>query len=100
MNVSFDFDGTLSNKKGRELLAAEIANGNTIFIITRRRKSFSESVYAVAKEFKIPRSRVIFTDGEMKWHSILKYKIDLHYDNNPDELKLIRDNTSAKTKLV
>lgn len=100
MKVSFDFDGTLTNQQGKDLLASHIAKGDEVYIITRRRKSFNEPVYDLAKEYNIPRNHVIFTNGEMKWKEILRLNIELHYDNNPDELKLIDENTEAETKLV
>lgn len=99
MKISIDFDGTLSTAKGMELARKLIVDGNELYIITRRRKTFDEPVYNVAQELKIPRNRVIFTNGEMKWKSILKYGIELHIDNNPDELKLIDENTEAETQL-
>ena len=95
MKISFDFDDTLTTPQGLDLLASHIAKGDEVFIITRRRKSFNEPIYELAKKYNIPKSKVIFTNGEMKWKTILELGIELHYDNNPDELKLIQENTNA-----
>lgn len=99
MKVSFDFDGTVATKKGYELAQQYIQQNNQVYIITRRRKEFNDPVLNVAKSLGIPRNRVIFTNGEMKWKTILKLGIELHIDNNPEELKLIEENTNAKTIL-
>ena len=100
MKVSFDYDGTLTTQQCKDLLKSHIAQGDEVYIITRRRKAFDEPVYDLAKQFGIPKSRVYFTNGAMKWETILKLAIELHYDNNPDELELIDENTEAETKLV
>lgn len=100
MKVSFDYDGTLTNQQGLDLLQSHIAQGDEVYIITRRRKSFDEPVYQLAKQYGIPKARVYFTNGEMKWKTILELGIELHYDNNPDELELIDENTECETILI
>lgn len=100
MKVSFDYDDTLTTQQGIDLLQSHIAQGDEVYIITRRRKSFNEPVYQLAKEYGIPKSKVYFTNGEMKWKTILELGIELHYDNNPDELELIDENTDCETILI
>jgi HK97 family phage prohead protease len=99
--ISFDFDDTLTIALYRARAKQLIERGKTVYIITRRQENFNpEQVYNVADEIEIPHSRVYFTNGEMKWKTIKNLNIAIHYDNNPDEIKLIEENTECKTYLV
>lgn len=92
--VSYDYDDTLETDRGKELAKADISAGKVVYIITRRRRS--QEVLDVAKELGIPESRVIFTNGAMKWGAIKHLGIGSHHDNNSRELNLIKRNTEAK----
>jgi hypothetical protein len=94
--VSFDFDDTLETDRGKELAKQKIADGKEVFIITRRQESASAGVYQVADELGIPHSRVYFTNGKMKWETVKRLEIGMHYDNNQDEINLINNNTDSK----
>ena len=93
--VSFDFDDTLSTKRGQTLAKQLITQGKDVHIITRRQESASAEVYKVADELGISNSKVHFTNGKMKWEIIKRLGIDIHYDNNQDEIDLIDKNTEA-----
>lgn len=99
MRISFDYDGTLATKDGIELALEYISQGNELWIITRRRKEFDDPVYKTAKALNIPRTRVVFTNGEMKWKYILDNNIELHIDNNPKEVEEINNKTNAEAIL-
>lgn len=94
--VSFDFDDTLSTLKYQELATKLMNEGKTIYIITRRQSSMSGEVFKVADKLNIPRSRVYFTNGKMKWETVKRLNIGTHYDNNQDEIDLINKNTDAR----
>jgi acid phosphatase class B len=94
--VSFDFDDTLSTKRGQDIAKRLISEGKTVYIVTRRQETASEEVYKIADELGIPKSRVHFTNGELKWKTIKRLGIDTHYDNNENEVNKIRENTDAK----
>jgi hypothetical protein len=94
--VSFDFDDTLSTDKGQAKAKEMMAEGKTVYIVTRRQQSASEEVYKVADELGIPHSRVKFTNGSYKWETIKHYGIGTHYDNNPREIELINSKTDSK----
>lgn len=94
--VSIDFDDTLDTERGKELAKRLIAEGKTVYIVTRRQQSASEEVYKVAEELGIPKSRVKFTNGAYKWETIKHYGIGTHYDNNSREIELINSKTTAK----
>jgi hypothetical protein len=89
--VSFDFDDTLSTNRGKDLAKKLMSEGDEIYITTRRQEKDSASVYKVADELGIPHSRVHFTNGKLKWQLLKDLGINVHYDNNPDEIKAIED---------
>ena len=94
--VSIDYDDTLETDRGKELAKRLIAEGKTVYIVTRRQQSASEEVYKAAEELGIPKSRVKFTNGSYKWETIKHYGIGTHYDNNAREIELINSKTTAK----
>ena len=94
--VSFDFDDTLDTERGKKLAKQKQDDGKQVYIITRRQKTASEEVYAVADKLGIPHSRVYFTNGAMKWETIKRLGIGTHYDNNQNEINLINSNTDTK----
>ena len=94
--VSFDFDDTLSTQRGQDIAKRLINDNKTVYIITRRQESDSKEVYKVADELGIPRSRVYFTNGSLKWETVKRLEIGTHYDNNQNEVDKIRENTDAK----
>lgn len=96
MRISFDFDGVLETAKGQET-ALRLMQGNQVFIITARNKEqMSKSVFEMADKLKIPYRNVIFTNGADKWKAINDNRIDVHYDNNNEQLSKIKANTEAK----
>jgi hypothetical protein len=98
--VSFDFDDTIELERYQNIAKKLMDEGKTVYIVTRRQESMSKAVYEVADKLGIPHSRVYFTNGEYKWKTIKRLNIGTHYDNNPEEIKLIRENTEAQGKLI
>ena len=98
--ISFDFDDTLDQPNIQAIAKRLKEEGKTVYVITRRQSEDSAAVYKVSDEIGIPRSRVYFTNGKMKWETIKRLNIGRHYDNNPDEIRLIRENTDADARLV
>lgn len=98
--VSFDFDDTLTQERWQNKAIMLKEEGKTVYIVTRRQEEQNDAVYAIADKVGIPRSRVYFTNGKMKWETIKRLGIGTHYDNNEDEIRLIRENTDAKGILV
>lgn len=90
--VSIDFDDTLSTDKGQKLAKDLISNGVDLFVVTRRNQSESSDVYKISDELGIPRNKVFFTNGKLKWEKIKELGIKEHIDNNPDEIKAIEEN--------
>ena len=94
--ISFDFDGTLSTAKGKELAASKIAEGYEVYIVTARRTEQKDSVLKIADELGIPKSRIYFTNGADKWPLIKRLGIKRHYDNNKEQVDKINSNTQAE----
>jgi hypothetical protein len=85
LSTSFDFDGTLSTKKGQDLWNK---TKGTKYVITARDKTDMEGVYAVTDRLGIPRSRVIATgSNQEKVKKVKSLGIDKHIDNNPNVVK-------------
>ena len=101
MKVSFDFDGVLETSQGKELARRKINDGEQVYIITARQEStMSKRVYDVAKELGIPRLHVYFTNGNDKWNTIKRLGIDVHYDNNQEQITKIKENTDTRAEKV
>lgn len=94
--VSIDFDDTLDTAKGKELAKRLLTEGKDLHIVTRRQDTASAEVYKVAEEVGIPKNKIHFTNGKMKWETIKRLGIATHYDNNQDEIDLINKNTEAR----
>ena len=85
VKTSFDFDGVLTTKRGRDLLMA--TNGD-IYIITARSMGNMFQVYQVARDLGVPRSRVISTgSNQAKVDKVKELGIRVHWDNNADVIK-------------
>lgn len=107
MNVSFDYDGTLSRKKVQEYAKELVNKGVNVFITTARWDSISkysiedkkewqienlpkahEKLFKVAYEIGIPQRNIHFTNRQSK-HHYLKYT-DFVWHLDDEELELNR----------
>jgi len=97
--ISFDFDGTLGHKPHIQRLAQELCRDpfNEVHIITRRYgyihpKAGDElsDVLKVASMLNIPKERIHFMNREMKVGKIKELEIDIHWDDDIQEIALIR----------
>lgn len=99
--VSFDFDGVLSTPKGQAMAQREIKNGNTVLIVTKRNQfKQSAEVLHIADMLGIPRQNVHFTNGVWKWKKIDQLMVDIHYDNQQEEIDRINKYTNVLGKLI
>jgi hypothetical protein len=98
--ISFDYDGTLSTTKGKELAAEKIATGHDVWIITaRQREGNNDAVNRTAALLGIPRMRIKYTNGKDKFPYMVRYDIDIHYDNNQHQVDLINEKTLTRAIL-
>ena len=86
--ISFDYDGTISTKKGTEL-AKQLLENNVVYIISARNSK--DGMYSKAKELGIPFGNVYATgSNEAKIQKIKYLHIDKHYDNNADVIDKLK----------
>lgn len=98
--VSFDYDKTLSTEKGYNKALDWIAKGATLYILTARCKYGNNlDLINKAKDLKIPLTRIVFTCHQDKYKFIDEHNIDVHYDNNKEQVDKINQNTDAKAIL-
>ena len=90
--VSFDFDDVLDTFEGQQTAKQYINAGYDVYIVTARNKGFGNEVYAVADKLDIPRGKIYFTGGALKYDTIKRLQIGTHFDNNSNELKRINEN--------
>jgi hypothetical protein len=90
--ISIDYDDTLSTDRGKELAKRLLSEGNDLSIVTRRQESDLGPVLKVADELGIAQNKVHATNGKLKWETIKRLGIQRHIDNNPDEIKAIKEN--------
>jgi hypothetical protein len=84
--ISFDYDETLSTKRGTDLAQSYIDRGIDVYIISARHDK--ESMLSKAQSLSIPESRVYATgSNEEKIKKIKELGITKHYDNNSDVIK-------------
>jgi hypothetical protein len=114
MKISFDFDGTLDDEFGGQIInnqKEEIQNlakkyiqeGHDVCIITKRYSpEFKDmglkdeylSVYHLAKELGI--DKVYFTNRQMKFSYIISLGIDIHFENSQYEVDLINQSCEER----
>lgn len=94
--TSIDFDDTLSTERGQELAKKLIASGVDLHIVTRRGSDENAEVEKIAELVGIPKSKIHYTNGELKWKTLETLGISKHIDNNPDEISAIEDNTDIE----
>lgn len=109
--ISFDFDGTLSFIDDKIECMKHIqdfcksltyAKQHDIFIITRRYGPSSgytehKEVYTLAEKLKINPKNIIFTNRKYKYETIKVLNIDIHIDDDIQDIEFIIKHTTCKT---
>jgi len=87
VKISFDYDGTLSTTKGKEL--AKSLDGDIYIISARQSRT---GMLSTARSLNIPISRVYATgSNKAKIEKIKQLGITKHYDNNMDVIKQLEN---------
>lgn len=94
--VSIDFDDTLSTERGQDMAKKLLEQGVDLHIVTRRNKNENEDVERIADLVGIPKNKIHYTEGKLKWDTLQKLGVTKHIDNNPDEIDAIRKNTDIE----
>ena len=108
MNVSFDFDGTL-HRDGEPLwptlalLRWHHRAGHRVMIVTTRTESHEDPTWwrvhepdrVVIGEFlsryRLPVHDVVYTSHHPKAATLARHRIELHYDDDPNEVAMAAD---------
>lgn len=98
--ISFDYDGTLTQRKYQDKVEELLLNDIKVLILTARQNKDMAPVYYLAKKLGINKRNVHNTNGEDKWKYINRLGITKHYDNNKEQIDKINKNTGAKGILV
>jgi hypothetical protein len=87
--ISFDFDGTLTSKRGYEKAKQLINEGAEVYIISARQNK--DGMLAKANELGIPVGRVYaMGSNEGKIEKVKELEIVTHYDNNVDVVRALK----------
>ena len=117
--VAFDFDGTLHdhfhgqhnpNKKAIQNLLKQLSEDEnfSVYIITRRygpeysekgKGNEHQDIYDLLDELnlQLPEEKIIFTNREMKYYTIVNLGIDIHIDDEFRDRELINKFTKGST---
>jgi len=86
--ISFDFDGTLSTKRGYEKAKQLINEGAEVYIISARQNK--DGMLPKANELGIPVGRVYaMGSNQGKIEKVKELGIVTHYDNNVDVVRAL-----------
>ena len=87
--ISFDFDGTLTTKRGYEKAKQLINEGAEVYIISARQEK--DGMLPKANELDIPVGRVYaMGSNQAKIEKVKELGIVTHYDNNVDVIRALR----------
>lgn len=94
--ISFDYDGCLTRSDVQEMAKACIIAGHEVFVTTARwpdpmvfrwnPATSNEDMYQILDSVGIPRTSVIFTGSLTKADFLVQAKVDIHLDDNADQL--------------
>ena len=122
MLISFDFDNTIGmlhwnaleadyerddygehiqtpNLKIMQKIYDYIQDGHKVIIVTSRFSRWKQDVVDKLANWNIPITEIYCTDGAWKANTLKRLKADMHYDDDMDELRRLR-NTNVKGILV
>lgn len=107
MRISFDFDLTLSQPYIQSICEALIKNKHEIFIVTSRRTIdkttgmpfMNSDIFFVANQLGIKEENIYFTEHEPKIDRLTELRINLHFDDDPEEIERLKE-TSIETLKV
>lgn len=87
--ISFDFDGTLTTKRGYEKAKELINEGAEVYIISARQEK--DGMLAKANELGIPVGRVYaMGSNQAKIEKVKELGIITHYDNNVEVVRALK----------
>lgn len=101
MKISFDFDGTLTDSKIREV-AKSLLDKHEVFILTSRFSDMMGDIFYLANKIGIKRENVLCTNLKDKGDYLLENNLqfDIHFDDDYFEVDSINNKTGTIAVLV
>ncbi|MDQ7818657.1 MAG: hypothetical protein RDU14_16650 [Melioribacteraceae bacterium] len=101
MKISFDYDGTFTDPKIREI-AKSLLDKHEVFILTCRFGDNMREVYLLAEKVGIKRENVLCTNLKDKGDYILENNLqfDIHFDDDYFDVDSINNKTKTSAFLV
>jgi phosphoserine phosphatase len=97
MKIGFDYDGTLTEEKYRQLALKFLESGNQVVVITSRLQKSkyynNEILVSDVESLEIVKEDITFTNGALKYNFV--QDVDLFFDNDLVEVELIEKNTGC-----
>lgn len=101
--VTFDMDGSLTETHVQLLLERHLFWGDEVHIVTSRKQAFDnvcDDILELINEFSISKSRVHYTNHNLKLETLLKIGSNLHYDDDVIEVDDINTNGGETIKAI
>jgi electron transfer flavoprotein alpha subunit len=102
LNISFDYDSTISEKYIQQICKQLQKLGHNIFITTSRlsddnlfehmNKDWNKDLWQVCLDLNIPKENVTFTQYVDKYTVLDKNNINIHIDDDEVEIELLKEN--------
>lgn len=92
MKVSFDFDGCLAENPALQKLASVLVKNDEVevFVLTSRDSSVANrDLLALCDRLGIPHASIVYTPNAYKWHKVVQHSIDMHFDDDFNEIEMI-----------
>ena len=70
-----------------------ISNGDKVIIVTSRNEEYKNEVEEFLKKNNININNIYFTNKELKYKTLKKLNVDIHYDNDINEILSIKKET-------
>jgi len=101
MKISFDFDGTLTDPKIREV-AISLLDKHEVFILTSRFSDTMEDVFGLAGRMGLKRENIFCTNLKDKgdWLVENDLQFDIHFDDDYFQVDSINNKTRTLAVLV
>jgi hypothetical protein len=100
--ISFDFDGCLASYENLESMAKHLqCQGVKVYILTNRcKETGNKDLFEIAQRCRIPKKRILMACMHDKWRFIERYKITVHFDDDPTEVDVVNENLPGRAVLV
>jgi len=98
MKVSFEYLEVLEKTVYQRLARALVEAGVDVYVITDAEPTENNiaTLLAITSFCKIDQTKILFTDGAYAATIIKQLRIDLHYEDRPDHVRVLQLLTNTK----